>query len=928
MTYIIHESNALEHTGIPHAGSTPHSGRYKWGTGEKWDKAHTVLNRNTDFLTQVDQLRKIGLTDTEIARVKQMSTTEFRARRSVERHQRAASMAAQAQELRQKGWSYQAIADKVGYPNESSVRAALDPSRRARMDKASLIAESLKKSIPEDGAIDVGRYTELYLGTTPDQLKTAIQMLKDQGYQVQHLYTQQLGTGFNTDVKVLSAPGVTPRDLYKDRSKVKTVAKAIDFDGAEPTYVAPYSPVSLDSKRVKVVYAEDGGKNRDGVMLIRPSAKDLRLGDSHYAQVRILVDKDNYLKGMAMYGDEKDFPPGVDILFNTNKHKGTPKLSKDGKSGVLKKAKVDENGKIDSVNPFGATFKRQRMFIDDKTGRKKQSPINIVNEEGDWNEWSRNLPSQFLGKQPLSLIKRQLGIQRDRSRLSYDEISSLTNPVVKRKLLQEFADECDSASVHMKGAAMPRQRTQAILPVSSLKDNEIYAPYLHNGEHVALVRFPHGGRFEIPELIVNNRNKEAIRRLSKTPKDAVGINSKVAERLSGADFDGDTVLVIPNNRKEIKSAPALVGLKNFDPSEAYPGYKGMKVMTPRQKQEEMGRVSNLITDMTIKGASSDKIARAVRHSMVVIDAEKHKLNYKLSEQRNGIGALKEEFQGSSRAGASTLLSRAKSPISIPERKLRSIKRGGPIDPKTGELVYENTGAVYRKAIRSKEPGHENEIIGYTKERPRLSKVPRLSTVRDARSLSSGTPVEEAYAQYSNSMKALANRARRDMIGIKPPKRDAVAARKYAPSVNSLKAKLRRAQMHEPLERKAQLVANQKFEIRKSSNPDLDNDGIKKLKNRCLKEAREEVGSNKAKFTVTDKEWEAIQHHAVSTNVLEQVLNYADNDQIKELATPRTRNKMPPYAIGRAKAMLNRGFTWAEVAQALGVSVSTLQNNIN
>lgn len=921
--YYVDESMA--HTGIPHTGSVPHSGRYKWGTGEKWDKAKVILGRNSDFLAQVDALRKAGLTDTEIAHAKQMSTTEFRARRSVERHAAAAAKAAQAADLRTKGWSYQAIADKVGYPNESSVRSALDPNRRARMDKATKIAEALKKTIPEDGAVDIGRYTELYLGTTSDQLKTAVQMLKDEGYVVRHLYTQQLGTGFNTDIKVLAAPDVTAASLYKDRSKVKTIAHQLDPDRA-PESLAPLPPVSIDHNRVKVVYAEDGGKDRDGVILLRPSAEDLRLGNSHYAQVRVLVDKNHYLKGMAMYGDESDFPKGVDILFNTNKHKGTPMLSTKDKDGVLKKAKNDETGKVDPDSPFGATFKRQRFYIDQKTGKRKQSPINMVNNEGDWDEWSRSLPSQMLGKQPLGLIKRQLGIQRDRTALEYEEISRLTNPIVKRKMLQEFADSCDAASVHMKGAAMPRQRTQVILPIKSLKDNEIYAPYLKNGEHVVLIRFPHAGRFEIPELVVNNRNREAIKRLSKTPKDAVGINSHVAERMSGADFDGDNVLVIPNNYREVKSAHALAGLKNFDPSEAYPGYKGMKVMSPRAKQQEMGKISNLITDMTIRGASSDKIARAVRHSMVVIDAEKHKLNYKLSEQRNGIGALKEEFQGSSRAGASTLLSKATSTARVPERKLRSAKDGGPIDPKTGELVYVNTGKTYHKAIKDKKTG---KVVGYsTREYPRLIKVPRMSLTRDARTLSSGTPVEEVYAGYANSMKALARKARKDLVRIKDPKRDPAAAKKYSRQVTSLKSKLRRSQMHEPLERKAQLVANQKYSIRKSSNPDLDDDGLKKLKNRCLREARSEVGVSKYKFRLTDDEWAAIQHRAVSANVLKQVLNYADDDQIKQLATPRAHTKMPAYAIGRAKGMLNRGFTWAEVADALGVSVTTLQNNLS
>ena len=69
---------------------------------------------------------------------------------------------------------------------------------------------------------------------------------------------------------------------------------------------------------------------------------------------------------------------------------------------------------------------------------------------------------------------------------------------------------------------------------------------LENGERVVLIRHPHGGTFEIPELTVNNKNPDA-RKIVGTIKsqDAIGIHHKVAEHLSGADFDGDTVLVIP-----------------------------------------------------------------------------------------------------------------------------------------------------------------------------------------------------------------------------------------------------------------------------------------------------------------------------------------------------------------------------------------------
>ena len=41
--------------------------------------------------------------------------------------------------------------------------------------------------------------------------------------------------------------------------------------------------------------------------------------------------------------------------------------------------------------------------------------------------------------------------------------------------------------------------------------------------------------------------------IGKTSQDAIGINSKVADRLSGADFDGDTVMGIPTHDRGRKS---------------------------------------------------------------------------------------------------------------------------------------------------------------------------------------------------------------------------------------------------------------------------------------------------------------------------------------------------------------------------------------
>lgn len=892
----------MAETEFAHYGTKRHSGRYPWGSGED------PFQHETAFLNRVQELRATGMSNTEIAHALGITTTQMRARISVETNALRAAQQSYAFRKKELGWSTSAIAREMDL-SESTVRSLLNPSRQARTSMSVKIADSLEQTIGKDGAVDIGKGIERYLGTSSNKLNEAVQILKDRGYTVRNLKIEQLGTGHNTTLKVLAAPGVTSRDLYQDTTKIKTLAKSVDDIGGHKGNLGIDPPVAVDDKRVKVRYAEEGGKDMDGVMLIRPGAADLQLGQSRYAQVRINVNGTHYLKGMAMYGDPKDFPDGVDIIFNTNKHKGTAKMD------VFKKMKDDPD------NPFGATV-RQFQYIDPKTGKSKLSAINIVNEEGNWGDWSKTLASQMLSKQPLDLANRQLGIAYDRMRLEYDEINKLTNPVVKQKLLQEFADQCDSNAVHLRGAAMPRQRTQVILPITTLSDNEIYAPNFKNGERVVLIRYPHGGQFEIPELIVNNRNPEGKRFLGQA-KDAVGINSHVAERLSGADFDGDNVLVIPNNRGEIKTHAALRGLKDFDPKEAYPAYEGMKVMDSRTKQIEMGKVSNLITDMTIKGADWDEIARAVRHSMVVIDAEKHKLNYKQSEEDNGIKALKKKYQGRENAGASTLISRATSTEWVNARKPRSAKDGGAVDPETGKLVYEEL-PPYTRPRRNK----KGEVIG-TETVYRKTKSTKMAEVDDAFRLSSGTPIEATYARFANQLKALANQARKERLAIQPFKRDPVAAKKYEPEVRSLKAKLDTALRNAPLERRAQVLANQIYRAKIEDREYMEADEKKRLKYQALSEARERVGADKKKVQVqiTDREWEAIQNRAVSANVLKEILNNSDPQAIRELATPRQKNKLPGYVLARARALLNAGYTQAEVADALDISTSTLTANL-
>jgi len=883
------KNSEIQHYGIPRK-----SGRYPWGSGENPEQ------RNKSFLGYVDDLKKKGVSEAKIAEGMGLSTTQLRAKKSIIKAEQRKADVAQAIRLKNKGYSNVAIGNRMGI-NESSVRALLNPAIQQRSEITDVTASMLKKSVADKGYVDVGAGVERYVGVSRTKLKTSIEMLKEEGYNIHYVPIEQLGTGKKTYIMTLSGPGDSKAqysEIMRNREKIQMLTATTDDGGRSflDTAGQPKNFRNMDSKKIQIRYAEEGGSEKDGVIELRRGVEELSLGQSKYAQVRVAVDGTHYMKGMAMYND--NLPPGIDVIYNTVKKKGTPmKNPEDPENQVLKSMKNDPD------NPFGATV-RQKEYTD-KNGKKQFSALNIINEEGGWNEWSDNLASQMLSKQTPALAKQQLALVRDIKKDDFNEILSLTNPVVKKKLLESFADDADSAASHLKAAALPRQKTHVILPIPSMKDNEVYAPKYRDGEKVVLIRYPHGGIFEIPELTVNNRNKEA-NRIMKNAQDAIGINSKVAERLSGADFDGDHVLLIPNNNKVkiITSAP-LQGLKDFDPRETYKGFEGMPPMTPRNKALKMGDVSNLITDMTIKGANvhTDELARAVRHSMVVIDAEKHNLNYRQSYIDNGIAALKKKYQGGERSGASTLISRASSEIRVDARKERGV------DPLTGKKIYEYTGETYvnRKGVVEK----------------KRETTTRMNEASDAHKLSSGTPMEKIYADHANALKALANEARREMVRIKPEPASPTARITYAKEVATLNAKLNVALKNAPLERQAQLVGNAIVSAKKANNPTMEKADIKKAKGQALAEARVRTGAAKKRVDITDKEWEAIQARAVSPSKLAQILNNTDVDNVKRLATPRSSRSLTDAKLARAKAMLAAGNTQAEVADALGISTSLL-----
>ena len=907
---ITSESNILEHY-----GTKRHSGRYPWGSGDN------PYQHSGDFLSRVEELKKKGLSEKEILETindslpneYKMGLTEFRTARQKAGHDRKALEYDQIRALKDDGLGWKEIGDKLGM-SESSVRSKYNNAIGEKASQAEKIAATLKEEVDKKGMIDISEGANQVLGVSESKLDEAAYILEaEYGYQRYGVGIRQpTNARQQTNITVLAKPEFDQKYAYQHQDQIDSLGDYHSDDGGE-TFTKLQRPSSLDSSRVAIHYGDEGGLDKDGVIEIRRGVPDLDLGKSHYAQVRILVDGDHYLKGMAVYSD--DLPDGVDVRFNTNKPSGTPKMK------VLKEAKADPD------NPFGAAIKAngQSMYIGED-GKEHLSPINKLKEEGDWDTMSRNVSSQFLSKQPKKLIENQLNLTVADYKAQYDEIMRYDNPTVKKKLLNDFADTVEGTSMTLKASAFPGQSTKVILPINKIKETEAYCPTYENGTRLALIRYPHAGTFEIPIVTVNNKNVSGKRNLGAI-QDAIGINAKVAERLSGADFDGDTVMAIPvTDKVNIKSTRALKALEGFDPKTAYAVPEGnpnnVRLMKKEEKQREMGVISNLITDMTLRGADEDELARAVKHSMVVIDAEKHKLDYKRSERENGIPELKQKWQirvdeegATHYGGASTLLSRRKQTVRVPERR-GSVR----VDKETGEYIYKESGRTFTDPKTGKERKAEDTVS-------------LISETKDARTLSSGTIQENLYADFSNKLKAMANQARKEAVNMKGIQRNPEAAKTYAPEVASLKEKYNNMVANKPKERKAMLIANANIKAKiqeQGLDPTIDKKEIKKISSVEMQRARDSVGASgrKSKITFTDREWEAVQAGAISDNMLTKFLNSSDSDEIVKRAMPKNVAVMTSAKMSKANAMLRSGYSYAEIAKACGVPESTVYSALN
>ena len=929
---------------LMHYGVKRRSGRYPWGSGED------PYQHGRDFLGRIEELKKQGWKETpeNIKKEFDLTTTQYRIEKSLAKDERKMLQIETAKRLRDKeGMGATEIGRKMGLP-ESSVRELLKENSTTRTEQARNIANHIREQIDTKGMIDVGKGVERELKISKEKLNEALYILEREGYPIyKGGIPQATNPGQQTNQRVICPPGTPHKEIYNfDKIHPLNEDNYVSHDGGE-TFDKFVYPKSMDSKRLMIRYADDVGPDgargvdKDGIIELRRGVDDLSLGNSKYSQVRILVDDKKYLKGMAVYSD--NMPDGVDVIFNTNKSKDIAKMD------VLKDIKNDPD------NPFGSLIKANgQSYYIDKDGKKQLSLINKRADEGDWTEWKDALPSQFLAKQPKALIDKQLKMAKADKLAEYDEICSLTNPTIKKHLLEEFANNCDSAAVHLQAAALPGQKYHVIIPVNSLKDNEVYAPNYKNGEEVALIRYPHAGTFEIPILKVNNKHAPAKNLIGANTVDAVGINKKNADRLSGADFDGDTVMVIPardkSGKRKIMSTPELEGLIGFDNKAKY-GYdtktkdpdgtehyyrNGREFRVMKDTQKQMGTISNLITDMTLIGAGPEDLAKAVRHSMVVIDAEKHKLDYKQSEFDNDIATLKKRYQISVKedgtikyGGASTILSRAKGEETVikrqgtPKVNIKGSKDYDPSRPE-GALLYKDAdNAEYTVTKTNKRTGAVT-----TETRYRKQKSTKMAETDDAYTLVSEArnPKELAYADYANTMKALANQARKEKMSTGKIPYSASAKVTYQKEVSSLMSKLNNALLNSPREREAQRRTFIDVEAKKKADPNMKKSDVKKANQQSITSNRLAVGAVSRRdrnINITDKEWEAIQAGAITESKLEQILSNTDADALRQRATPRTTTSLSPAQISRIKAYAASDYTLAEIAQKMGKSPSTV-----
>ena len=286
------EEKSLTHYGMPRR-----SGRYPWGSGED------PYQHSIDFLGRVEEMRKNKFTytdkdgktwtgDNAIAKSMGLTSSEFRIELSLCNSERRMKQVARAQSLRDDGLGYTEIGRLMGV-RESTVRSWLEEKAAAKMVEARLTADFIQDQVDKYGMVDVGKGAAAELRISNERMKEALYILENNGYPVYGGGIPNVtNPGKQLNQTVVCKPGTKANEIY-DFSKVHALNedRYITRDGGE-TFVKKFQyPASMDSKRMMIRYNEEGGLEKDGIVEIRRNVPDLSLGESRYAQVRILVKR-------------------------------------------------------------------------------------------------------------------------------------------------------------------------------------------------------------------------------------------------------------------------------------------------------------------------------------------------------------------------------------------------------------------------------------------------------------------------------------------------------------------------------------------------------------------------------------------------------------------------------------------------------------
>ena len=331
---------------------------------------------------------------------------------------------------------------------------------------------------------------------------------------------------------------------------------------------------------------------------------------------------------------------------------------------------------------------------------------------------------------------------------------------------------------------------------------------------------------------------------------------------------------------------------------------------------------------------TSEIARAVKHSMVVIDAEKHKLNYKRSAEENGIDALMKRYMTHVDRVKYGELERWNPKTRKMDRVIDPEKLKKDLNPdakytSASTIISRHKQTVITDGYQVEVPDYKSKKDGATKMVWRNKKETYvINMLKDANVLlgPNATKTEHHYADYVNDLKAFKNKVDDEMANIKMPARDPKAAKIYASEVLSMKEKVDQVKVNRIKERQAQRMAEvtSKAEIaRRSEDEVLKKDDISRIKQQALNKARSMVGAGRNPVKITDDEWDAVQANAVSGTLLKELVSFMDDAQLKTLATPRENKVMTDSRKAKAKALLANGYTISQVAEAMGVSPSTI-----